>query len=79
MIRYLKTLGITTLELLPVQFHVDEPQLQKMGLSNYWGYNVLAPYAVDPDWLMPRAVRVYLLCESYGMRLKRHCIRRVLK
>lgn len=54
MIHYLKKLGITTLELLPVQFHVDEPRLQKMGLSNYWGYNVLAPYAVDPEYVSGR-------------------------
>lgn len=54
MINYLKKLGITTLELLPVQFHIDEPRLQKMGLSNYWGYNVLAPYAVDPDYASGR-------------------------
>ncbi|WP_432322819.1 glycogen debranching protein GlgX [Yersinia enterocolitica] len=54
MIQYLQKLGITTLELLPVQFHIDEPRLQKMGLSNYWGYNVLAPYAVDPDYASGR-------------------------
>lgn len=54
MINYLKKLGITTLELLPVQFHIDEFRLQKMGLSNYWGYNVLAPFAVDPDYASGR-------------------------
>ncbi|ENF3460354.1 glycogen debranching protein GlgX [Yersinia enterocolitica] len=54
MIQYLQKLGITTLELLPVQFHIDEPRLQKMGLSNYWGYNVLAPYAVDSDYASGR-------------------------
>ncbi|RLM20696.1 glycogen debranching enzyme GlgX [Brenneria alni] len=46
-IDYLKTLGITALELLPVQQHADEPRLQQMGLRNYWGYNVLLPFAVD--------------------------------
>lgn len=50
MIDYLKTLGITTLELLPVQQHADEPRLQRLGLSNYWGYNVLAPFAVEPRY-----------------------------
>lgn len=54
MIAYLQNMGVTTLELLPVQFHVDEPRLQKMGLGNYWGYNVLAPYAVDPDYASGR-------------------------
>ncbi|MEC5343786.1 glycogen debranching protein GlgX [Brenneria populi] len=46
-IDYLQTLGITALELLPVQQHADEPRLQRMGLRNYWGYNVLLPFAAD--------------------------------
>ncbi|MEG3133685.1 glycogen debranching protein GlgX [Rouxiella sp. T17] len=50
MIAYLKKLGITALELLPVQHHADEPRLQKLGLSNYWGYNVLAPWALEPSY-----------------------------
>ncbi|MBD8044688.1 glycogen debranching protein GlgX [Arthrobacter sp. Sa2BUA2] len=40
-IRYLLELGITAVELLPVHFHIDEPHLQDLGLSNYWGYNTL--------------------------------------
>ena len=50
MIDYLRGLGISAVELLPVQLHVDEPRLQRHGLRNYWGYNVLAPYAVEPDY-----------------------------
>jgi glycogen operon protein len=40
-IAYLKDLGITTIELLPVHQSVSEQRLQKMGLVNYWGYNTL--------------------------------------
>lgn len=47
MIDYFKRLGVTALELLPIQQHTTEPRLQRMGLTNYWGYNVLAPYALD--------------------------------
>lgn len=47
---HLKRLGITALELLPVQLHADEPRLQRLGLRNYWGYNVLAPWALEPDY-----------------------------
>lgn len=47
MIAYFKRLGITALELLPVQQHTTEPRLQRLGLINYWGYNVLAPFAPD--------------------------------
>jgi glycogen operon protein len=41
-IEYLKDLGVTTVELLPVQQSVSEQRLQKMGLINYWGYNTLS-------------------------------------
>ncbi|MGE9552490.1 glycogen debranching protein GlgX [Erwinia amylovora] len=46
MISYLKRLGITSLELLPVAWFAHEPRLLRLGLSNYWGYNPLAPYAL---------------------------------
>jgi len=41
-IEYLKDLGVTTVELLPVHQSVSEQRLQKMGLINYWGYNSLS-------------------------------------
>ena len=40
-IEYLRDLGVTTIELLPVHQSVSEQRLQKMGLTNYWGYNSL--------------------------------------
>ncbi|UXY14865.1 glycogen debranching protein GlgX [Chitiniphilus purpureus] len=49
-IRHLQCLGITAIELLPVQAHADEPRLQRLGLSNYWGYNPLAPFAPEPRY-----------------------------
>ncbi|EMV2665059.1 glycogen-debranching protein [Escherichia coli] len=48
MINYLKQLGITALELLPVAQFASEPRLQRMGLSNYWGYNPVAMFALHP-------------------------------
>ncbi|MEJ4045983.1 glycogen debranching protein GlgX [Erwinia sp. SLM-02] len=47
MIAYFQRLGITSLELLPVACFASEPRLQRMGLTNYWGYNPLACYALD--------------------------------
>ena len=52
-IDYLKSLGVTTVELLPVTSFVSEARLQKLNLKNYWGYNpmcFMAPessYAID--------------------------------
>ena len=40
-IAYLKDLGVTTVELLPVHQSVTEQRLSKQGLANYWGYNTL--------------------------------------
>ena len=49
-IAYFKSLGITSLELLPVNFFIDEPHLQEKGLRNYWGYNPLAIFALEPSY-----------------------------
>ncbi|MBM6608220.1 glycogen debranching protein GlgX [Enterobacteriaceae bacterium RIT814] len=50
MIRYFKHLGITALELLPVAHYACEPRLQRLGLSNYWGYNPMAMFALSPRY-----------------------------
>ena len=47
---YLKELGVTAVELLPVNFHINEPHLQARGLQNYWGYNPLVMFAVEPKY-----------------------------
>jgi len=41
-IAHLVSLGITTVCIMPVAFRADEVRLQKLGLSNYWGYNPIA-------------------------------------
>jgi glycogen operon protein len=46
-IRYLKDLGITAVELMPVHYHVDDRHLVERGLVNYWGYNTLSFFAPD--------------------------------
>jgi len=46
-IRYLKKLGITAVELMPVHHHVNEGHLSDKGLSNFWGYNTLSFFAPD--------------------------------
>ena len=50
MVKYLRHLGITALELLPIAQFATEPRLQRLGLSNYWGYNPFALWAVDPRY-----------------------------
>ncbi|MDP9221963.1 MAG: glycogen debranching protein GlgX, partial [Actinomycetota bacterium] len=42
---YLRDLGITAVELLPIQQFVSEPALTALGLVNYWGYNSIGFFA----------------------------------
>jgi isoamylase len=44
-IAYLKKLGITAVELLPVHHFIDEGHLLDRGLKDYWGYNTLGYFA----------------------------------
>lgn len=50
-LRYLKALGVTTVELMPVQAFIDEQFLADRGLRNYWGYNTLGFFAPEPRYL----------------------------
>lgn len=49
-IEHLKGLGITSVQFLPVHFHLDEPHLQDLALTNYWGYNTAAFFALHPAY-----------------------------
>ncbi|HVC02594.1 MAG TPA: glycogen debranching protein GlgX [Steroidobacteraceae bacterium] len=44
-IAHMKSLGVTTVELLPCQAFLSEDFLLERGLVNYWGYNPLAWFA----------------------------------
>ncbi|WP_236025146.1 glycogen debranching protein GlgX [Arenibaculum pallidiluteum] len=49
-IEYLKALGVTSVELLPIHAFVDDNYLLEKGLRNYWGYNTLGFFAPDPRY-----------------------------
>ena len=58
-LKHLRDLGVTTVELLPVQAFTTEPALVQRGLVNYWGYNTLgffAPHAPYAAATGPQAV-----------------------
>jgi isoamylase len=46
-IDYLKKLGITSVELMPIHHSVADRHLLQRGLTNYWGYNSLGFFAPD--------------------------------
>jgi glycogen operon protein len=49
-IAYVKSLGVTTVELLPVHTFINDSQLLEKGLTNYWGYNSIGFFAPDPRY-----------------------------
>ncbi len=49
-IGYVKSLGVTTVELLPVHTFVNDSFLLERGLTNYWGYNSIGFFAPDPRY-----------------------------
>jgi len=56
---HLRSLGVTTLELMPVHAFMDERHLAQRGMRNYWGYNTLSFFAPHPAYAVaddPQAV-----------------------
>ncbi len=47
MINYLKSLGITAVELMPIHHFATDRHLDEKNLVNYWGYNTLGFFAPD--------------------------------
>ena len=49
-IDYLKDLGVTAIELMPVHQFLQDDHLREKGLSNYWGYNTFGFLAPHQDY-----------------------------
>ena len=47
---YIKSLGVTSIELLPIHTFFDESHLHDLQLTNYWGYNSIGFFAPDPRY-----------------------------
>jgi glycogen operon protein len=54
---YIKSLGVTTVELLPVHGFPDDQHLLDRGLKNFWGYNTLAFFAPATRYFGPRGIQ----------------------
>ncbi|SDV51580.1 glycogen debranching protein GlgX, partial [Chitinasiproducens palmae] len=50
-IAYIQSLGVTSVELLPIHSFVNDSLLLDKGLTNYWGYNTIGFFAADPRFL----------------------------
>ncbi len=60
-IDYVKSLGVTSIELLPVHTFINESYLQEKGLADYWGYNSIGFLAPDPRYAadVPNSLREF--------------------
>jgi glycogen operon protein len=54
-INYIKALGVTSVELLPIHAFINDSHLLERGLTNYWGYNSIGFFAPDPRYAANRA------------------------
>ena len=52
---YIKELGVTSVELLPVHFFINDSNLLEKDLTNYWGYNSIGFFSPDPRYAVDRA------------------------
>lgn len=69
-IEHLRTLGVTTVELLPIHANAPEPHLLANGRTNYWGYSTLgffAPHAAYATRAAQEAGPGAVLDEVRGM------------
>ncbi len=53
-IAYIKSLGVTSVELLPIHTFINDSHLLEKGLTNYWGYNSIGFFAIDPRYVANR-------------------------
>ena len=58
-IEYLKKLGITTVELLPVHSYLNDRHLAERGMQNFWGYNTLGFFAPEMRYSASRKVKEF--------------------
>ena len=55
-ISYIKSLGVTSVELMPIHWFADDDHLLQKGLRNYWGYNSLCFFAPMTRYLGPKGL-----------------------
>src|SRR6185295_14744898 len=58
-VEHLRRLGVTAIELLPIHAFVDDRQLIDRGLVNYWGYNTIDFFALEPRYAGERPLDAF--------------------
>ncbi|HLJ04698.1 MAG TPA: alpha-amylase family glycosyl hydrolase, partial [Acetobacteraceae bacterium] len=68
-VEYIRSLGVTSVELLPIHAFVNDRHLLERGLTNYWGYNSIGFFAPDPRY---SAVPAFVFSEFKEMVARLH-------
>jgi len=71
-IKHYKKLGITTLQIMPVFSLMSEPRLNKLGLTNYWGYNPINFFSPENRYAQFDAVNEFktMVRELHAQRIE---------
>ena len=58
---YIRSLGVTSVELMPIHTFIDDGGLLRKKLANYWGYNTIGFFAPDPRYAsdVPNSLREF--------------------
>ncbi|WP_252273355.1 glycogen debranching protein GlgX [Pseudomonas subflava] len=51
LLRHIRSLGVSSIELLPIHAFVNDQHLLEKGMNNYWGYNSIGFFAPHPAYL----------------------------
>ncbi|KQP49834.1 glycogen debranching protein GlgX [Pseudorhodoferax sp. Leaf274] len=55
-VAHIRDLGVTSVELLPIQMFLNQPFLSDKGLTNFWGYDTIGFFALDQRYLASASV-----------------------
>jgi glycogen operon protein len=58
-IDYIRSLGVTSVELLPIHAFIDDSMLLDADLRNYWGYNTIGFFAADQRYIATHATNEF--------------------
>ena len=56
---YIHSLGVSSVELLPIHAFVDDQRLLEQGLRNYWGYNTLGFFAPHSRYISGESINEF--------------------
>jgi glycogen operon protein len=58
-VKYIRSLGVSAVELLPIHAFLDDRTLLQRGLRNYWGYNSIGFFAPDSRYFATGAIQEF--------------------